>query len=250
MTKSQIPILAFLLVYLLSSLVFGFSFAVIGDKQYGDEIHIKLLKKIVADPDISFIVNTGDFALTGQPNEYRKYIKETSFVKIPTYHVIGNHDAVYGGVKTFNKYFGPTYYSFNYGNSHFAVLDNALKNSFNRKQFDWFVNDLKNNKKSHTFVFLHKPVFDASDTYPDHIMGSRYWIEKMIETFQRYKVDYVFAGHIHGYGRAERDGIVYIICAGGGATLYMPKNFGGFFHYVKITVDGDKVYDKVVKLDD
>ncbi len=239
----------FLLVFACTN-AFAFSFVVIGDKQYGDEVHAKLIQKIAADKDISFVVNVGDFALTGQKNEYDHYLKIIKPLKIPTYHVIGNHDAVFGGTKVFKKYFGPSYYSFNYENSHFVILDNALKNSFNETQYNWFINDLKNNKQRHTFVFFHKPTFDASDYYPDHVMGSRFWTEKITDAFKRYKVEYVFAGHIHGYARAERDGVVYIVSAGGGATLYLPKGFGGFFHYVKMTVDGDDIIENVVKLDD
>lgn len=59
---------------------------------------------------------------------------------------------------------------------------------------------------------------------------------------------YVFAGHIHGYGREERNGTVYILTAGGGAPLYLPAFDGGFYHYVKVTVDGNKITDELVKV--
>ena len=240
-----------LLLFVLSfSTSFAFSFAVIGDKQYGDNIHKLLLNKINSDPEISFIVNTGDFALTGQQKDYDNYLKIIKTSNVPVYQVIGNHDAVYGGWKIFKKVFGPSYYSFNHENSHFVVLDNAFKNSFDKRQFDWLVGDLKANKQKHTFIFFHKPTFDATNTYPDHTMDSRYWIEKMMATFKKYNVDYVFSGHIHGYGKAERNGIIYIITGGGGAHLHLPNYLGGFYHYVKITVDEDTISDKVVRLDD
>jgi hypothetical protein len=41
-----------------------------------------------------------------------------------------------------------------------------------------------------------------------------------IDLFERYAVRAVFAGHDHGYARAERNGIRYFVSGGGGAPLY------------------------------
>lgn len=56
---------------------------------------------------------------------------------IPWYNVIGNHDINLDAKsrndvnQTFEKQFGPTYYSFDYGSTHFVVLDDI----------DWYLND-------------------------------------------------------------------------------------------------------------
>ena len=46
----------------------------------------------------------------------------------------------------------------------------------------------------------------------------------------------------------EVDGVVYIITAGAGAPLYAAPEDGGFYHFVKVTVQGDRVTDEVVRI--
>jgi hypothetical protein len=61
-------------------------------------------------------------------------------------------------------------------------------------------------------------------------------------------VNYVFAGHIHGYASSKRNGTVYIVSGGGGGPLHLPEDFGGFYHYVKIKVEGENIFDKIVRV--
>jgi hypothetical protein len=56
----------------------------------------------------------------------------------------------------------------------------------------------------------------------------------------------VFLGHEHMYLRKTVDGIPHIIAGGGGAPLYAKDEDGGFYHYVLVTVDGEKVSGEVV----
>ena len=229
---------------------FAFSFAVFGDNRENLKIFSEVLDKLNHDPDITFAVNTGDMVMHGRKAEYERYIQLTKKCKVKIYPVMGNHDAVAGGYKIFAKYFGPNYYSFNYENAHFIVLDNSFRGTFDRRQYDFLISELKANQGKPIFVFFHKPVFDPSEIYPDYIMSERQTAKDLIGIFSKYRVRYVFSGHIHGYGRAERDGVVYIVTAGAGAPLYLPRWMGGFNHFVKVTVEGDKITDQVVKLYD
>jgi 3',5'-cyclic AMP phosphodiesterase CpdA len=163
---------------------------------------------------------------------------------------VGNHDAVMGGWKNFQKYFGALYYSFDYQDSHFIILNNAFRESFGKEQFEWLKKDLAASRARHKFVFMHRPTFDPSEIYSNYIMSGREVTQELMLLFSRYKVDYVFAGHIHGYAKAERDGVTYIVTAGGGAPLYLPSGFGGFYHYVIISVENGKVSDRVVKINE
>jgi hypothetical protein len=65
----------------------------------------------------------------------------------------------------------------------------------------------------------------------------------------RSKVDAVFAGHEHYYQRKVIDGVMQIITGGGGAPLYDREEDGGFYHFTRVTVDGDKVSGEVVDID-
>jgi predicted phosphodiesterase len=208
----------------------SFSFVVFGDNRDGDMIFMDLIKKLNQKKDIAFVVNTGDF------------------LKFKLYHVPGNHDLVENGYKYYKKYIRPQYYySFDYQNSHFVVLNNAFKQSFNAKQFNWLKEDLAATKKENIFVFMHRPTFDPTEIYKGYVMSGRETVKELMKVFKRYKVDYVFAGHLHGYARAEREGVIYVVTGGAGAPLYLPRDFGGFYHYVRIKVEGDNIKDEVLK---
>jgi len=226
----------------------SFSFVVFGDNRDGDDVFMDLIDKVNQEENISFAVNTGDMVSHGRAEEYTQYLKMISKLKTQLYHVPGNHDLVGSGYKYYQKHFGPFYYSFDYKNSHFVVINNAFGGSFDHKQFSWLKNDLEETDKENIFVFMHKPLFDPSEIYKGHVMSGRKTADELRRLFKRNQVDYVVAGHIHGYAKGLRDGIVYVVTGGGGAPLYLPRNFGGSHHYVRITVNGDKIEDKMVKI--
>jgi C terminal of Calcineurin-like phosphoesterase/N terminal of Calcineurin-like phosphoesterase/Calcineurin-like phosphoesterase len=85
--------------------------------------------------------------------EYDKAVKQMG---IPFYQCLGNHDMDYrkGGDETsddtFQKTYGPTYYSFNRGKAHYIVMDNVRYLGKDREydgfiqqhQLDWLQKDL------------------------------------------------------------------------------------------------------------
>ena len=100
-------------------------------------------------------------------------------------------------------------------------------------------------------MFLHRPLYtdlgkghhahDSLDKYPE----SRDMLDAL---FAEFKVDAVFSGHEHYYERRTVDGIFYIITGGGGAPIYDKEEYGGFNHFVLVTVDGDKMSAEVVDI--
>jgi carbamate kinase len=44
------------------------------------------------------------------------------------------------------------------------------------------------------------------------------------------------------------DGVVHVISGGGGAPVYDREENGGFFHFVRVTVDGDKISAEVIDI--
>ncbi|MDD5383181.1 MAG: metallophosphoesterase [Candidatus Margulisbacteria bacterium] len=226
----------------------SFSFVVFGDNHGSNQVFIDLIGKLDREGRDDLAVNTGDMVNSGRPGDYQKYLELIKKLKLKVYQVPGNHDVAFGGDRYFAKYFGPFYYSFDHKNSHFIVLNNAFQGSFTARQFAWLKNDLAKTDKENIFVFMHRPTFDPSEIFDDYVMSGRETVNKLMELFQKYKVDYVFAGHIHGYARAERDGVVYIVSGGAGGPLHLLREFGGFYNYVRITVDGNKISDKVMRV--
>lgn len=121
-------------------------------------------------------------------------------IGVPWYYVLGNHDINFdvpddkGSDDTWERIYGPSYYSFNHGPTHFVVLDNvewigaeeAKRRDPNRtagfyqaglgeEQLEWLRRDLKTVPKDQLVVFMmHIPVMqnrDKSELYA--IMAER-----------------------------------------------------------------------------
>jgi 3',5'-cyclic AMP phosphodiesterase CpdA len=248
--KPRRSVAGFLLFLCLVAPSFAYSFAVFGDNQGNYPVLKAMIAKLKQEKGLDFIVSLGDVVPYGEAAHFIKYKKLIGELGLPLYQTIGNHDAVDGGWKTYQKYFGPLYYTFDCQGDRFIVLDNSLSRSFDSEQFSWLKEQLAKPGARHKFVVMHKPVFDPSELYKSHVMSGRAVTEELIRLFAKYKVDYVLAGHIHGYARSERDGVTYIVAAGGGGPLYLPPQFGGFFNYVIITVDQNRISDRVVHIYD
>lgn len=241
--------LSIVILFTLSQLTLAapeFSFVVFGDNRDGESVFSDLIKKVNAEDGISFAFNTGDLVSKGQRCEYQAYEKLTQKIKVKVYNVMGNHDAVYGGWRHYMKYYGKPYRSFDFRNSHFVILDNSFDRRLTNAQFTWLKRDLAATKKKNIFVFLHRPLFDPSGVFANHIMESKEKALRLQKIFERYKVNIVFSGHIHGFAEGERNGVRYVIAAGAGAPLYLPEFMGGFYHYVRVDVGNDRV-DYAVK---
>jgi hypothetical protein len=59
---------------------------------------------------------------------------------------------------------------------------------------------------------------------------------------------YVFAGHIRAYDQTTRDGVIYVISGGGGAPLSRSEDQGGFYHYVRVSVNGTDIQTEARRL--
>ena len=84
--------------------------------------------------DASFGVTLGDIAFNDL-NTFETLNQAIALVGIPWYNVIGNHDINFDAKhdrhsdETFERVYGPSYYSFDYGQVHFIVLDDV----------EWFI---------------------------------------------------------------------------------------------------------------
>jgi len=225
-----------------------FSFAVFGDNRDGDEVFKQLLGTINQDPEIKFAVNTGDLTPKGAKEEYENYWDMCKQSKVKIYDTIGNHDLGFlnSGVKYFKQRYGETYYSVEYDDCRIIFLDNSRSKGLGRKQLNWLKKALETDKIK--FVVMHKPLIDPTRYYPNYVMTPPEENESLNKRIVKSGVKYIIAGHVHGYGREIHDNMVYLVSGGAGAPLYLPAFGGGYYHYVKITVDGSNVTDEVVKI--
>lgn len=162
----------------------NFTSFIFGDSQVYNEKEIDffikgIIKEAQNRKDVSFGITLGD--LVGNNLDlhplYKTAIRE---MQCPWYNVIGNHDINFDATvdslsdETFERNFGPTNYSFNYGQSHFIVLDDVLYPNPNTgkgylgglrdDQFSFLINDLKFVEKDKLIIIaLHIPFLDKDD---------------------------------------------------------------------------------------
>lgn len=107
-----------------------------------------------------------------------------------------------------------TMYSFDYGNSHFVVLnqyfdgtcDVCVDGDVNDPIYRWLRNDLAKTDKTNIFVFGHEPAFVQPDEYNGRVRHNGDSLDKYRSTRDRFwnlledeKVVAYFCGHTHNY---------------------------------------------------
>ena len=221
-----------------------FAFAVCGDNRNGDDIYSQLLSLVMADQSV-FLINTGDLVPLGLTIYYEHFRELMAPFQKPFYPAPGNHDLYAGSLDNFVKYSGAPagHYSLDYGSVHFTIINSSL-GDLEAPELAWLEADLAATRQPVKMVVLHHPPFDPHGG--SHTLGRG--AEELMALAVQYQVRYVIAGHIHGYARAVRDGVTYLISGGAGAPLYYPPDNGGFYHYVRLTVNGTEVSEEVVKI--
>jgi hypothetical protein len=221
-----------------------FTFFVLGDNRDGKPVFQKILRQINQKRPL-FALDGGDLVSNGERWEYLDFEDTIEQVNVPFLTALGNHDIRNGGRRTYQELLAPDYYSFSFGNSHFIVLDSS-SGGLGDVQFRWLEENL--NKASaagkNIFVFSHVPPFDPWRGR-NRAFSNPNEQETFFDLMKRYRVTRVYASHIHSYFSGKRDGVTYVITGGAGAPLVSTKDF---FHYVEVTVDGNKVTEKVVKI--
>jgi len=226
-----------------------FSFVVVGDTR-GHGTFERILEASGSEP-LSFMLLLGDCVSYGT-SEWHSYFRsewaEYGELSFPVFYVVGNHD-VYSemfSIEEFEKNYGPTNFSFEYQGCLFIVLrviseagpaDQACK--FLESQ----LSGRRNNYRK-VFVFMHIPPLALPGLPGKHMVNST----AMVSLLDKYQVDYVIAGHYHGYSRTKRKNTVYLTSGGGGAHLKKNK-FGAFHHAIMLTVGQDSVSEQILYVD-
>ena len=174
----------------------------------------KVLEQVVSSSD--FILHTGDVV------EWSKYESQWTNMldanakylsTIPMMALAGNHDTTYqaGSNETF-KHFNnkiPTqastlkgyFYSFVYGNVKFIMLNtNDLTGTqLKAEQYNWLVNELKNNTCMWTIVSMHNPMYSVGryGSMSTHNGVALALQQQLQGIFAEYGVDIVLQGHDH-----------------------------------------------------
>lgn len=214
-----------------------FAFVVIGDNRTYPERFARVITLAWAERP-NFVLNVGDVVTKGSVKEQwiKEYLQPAAELmrRVPTYVAIGNHEGNADWYYKYVSYPAPeNYYSFDYGNAHFAIIDSNKNLSKDSEQYKWLDKDLRRSKARWKFVAHHHPPYSSDeDGYGDTHRGkSRLGdmnVRQLVPLYEKHNVDIVWYGHIHDYERTwpiragkvdQSRGVVYIQTGGGGAKL-------------------------------
>ena len=167
-------------------------------------------------PDAEFTVNLGDYVNDNTNDEWDWYFSNFAFANDALTHVpvAGNHD---GNItnkfntncfkNTFcvdqskNESLEGVYYSFDYGNAHFAVLNTNDMYPMSQAQRNWLINDMSNSNAQWKIVFAHRSLYSAGKNInkPDTIVMRNV----LLPIIDELGIDMFYAGHDHMYLRTN-----------------------------------------------
>jgi predicted phosphodiesterase len=231
----------------------GFKFAVCGDPHSNWKVYEKVLKS-AQKKKAEFLINVGDLTRVGAESEYYEGKKLMSEYGYDQYLVIGGHDLTGDGEKWYRKYFGKDYQSWDAGEAHFVVLNNAdQKEGISEEQLKWLDEDLMRNDQPLVFIFVHQPIdfpYASPETVGYLTAQSQEREQELAALLKRHKVDAVFAGHLHSYLTYQIEDISAIITGGAGGPLYsLPFLEKTPYHYVLVTVAGNQFDWEMIKVE-
>jgi len=243
----------------------GFSFLVLGDNEGDNAVFRAILDSAQAE-GADFLVNVGDLTPRSDPADFSRVKGLLEALPFPYYTAVGNND-IYGdearshylaefstdqlGLPVSTK----TYYSFDHGNAHFVILDNASRKvGFPDDELTWLESDLTANNKKWTFLFLHRPVnLPLTDVYgDDETPASRKTNDRFAKLIERFPITRIFSGHLHTFFTYSLGAIPVSITGGGGAAPQQAFSaiLGPQYHYLKIKVTEDQVTQEVRRIEE
>ena len=166
-------------------------------------------------PQSKFIVNGGDFADNHKNVKQWKWLFDTAAPNLMSTALMptaGNHDDKDYAID--ENFLLPTapeqdrssgvYYSFDYNNAHFIVLNtNDLndKNGLSEQQLEWLKKDAAQSDAQWKIVSLHKAIYSNGSHYKDKdVKAIR---KQLISLMPALDIDVVLQGHDHIYLRTD-----------------------------------------------
>lgn len=224
-----------------------FAFAVAGDTNSIGTF--ERLSKMLRKMPLDFLVLVGDASFGPTPDEHRllraEWAKELR-MPFPTFYAVGNRDVgPEFPIERFEKSYGPGNFSFEYQNCLFIVL-RMLDEPFSNADSLEFLRKFRAeplDKYRRRFVFVHIPP-PVTPVYRTRAVPEG---DELVALFDELKIDTVFSGHYHAYGRVRRGATNYIITGGGGDKLSQVPP-GQFHHALVVRVSPDSVEEQLISV--
>lgn len=199
-------------------------------------------KALAKFPQVRFLIHTGDMVDDGQKiSQWDLFMGAVTneLIKLPIAPAVGNHEVLNknktnSDAKNFTDSFdnpkegntgapSGTVYSFDYGNTHIAVMNTECDSINLKKQADWLRRDMAGSAKLWKIVALHRGPYGA--TYDSTAIRNAW-----TPVFDELGIDLVLQGHDHNYVRSYsmKNGAE---AKNGKGTLYITGNSGGVKFY-------------------
>ena len=252
----------------------SFTFIDLSDTQMADDAGAKLSADTISKAlsifsNAGFVIHNGDVVDKKAESQWNWLLTDaqTSLMNTTIMPAAGNHDI---GNSSFIDHFDldakgsnsstGAYYSVDYNNTHFAVLNTNDTSKqyadFSTAQVDWMKADIKKARDAGAewiIVVMHMgPYSTASHVADANVIDTR---KKIAPLFSDLGVDLVLQGHDHVYARskpiekgiADSTGTVYLTPGTAGSKYYyqnkkVPPGYSSLFAYAKGPFFGSSSY--------
>jgi hypothetical protein len=243
-----------------------FEFVVFGDTRSRHDVHQHVVKALLQHSKPEFVLHSGDLVADGSDSGLWPFffdIEKDLLNRAAFFPALGNHERNSRDFYEFFQVGATPYYSFNWGNAHFIVMNSdignaassvAARETFWKEQTQWLEEDLKASQgAAFRFLIAHHPPISAVTKRQD---GNPRMVALM-PMLEQYKVTAGFFGHDHNYQHYLKNGIHYVVSGGGGAPLYdvgtpadgITQKVASTEHFVRIRVDGKAAHVDAIALD-
>jgi hypothetical protein len=232
-----------------------FDFVAYGDGRHKESVHRKVVSSIVQTKP-KFVLATGDLVDQGNKTElwatFRDIVKDLRS-QAPFLSAAGDHDL--GGEKLFEKEMGVDrlYYDRRFGDVHVFILYSGHLFS-DREQVEWIEKTASASDAPHKIAVFHHPPFMIDRDRGHEAEPLRAGIHGVLV---KLRFCAAFCGHQHAFYTTRRDGVRYVVTAGGGAPLWkIDPSLGqkgdlsrSFHHFVGLTIAPGGISARVFSAD-
>lgn len=221
-----------------------FIFADMGDIQTAmADVH-EVFETISREPDVRFVMSTGDITEDGRLSEYELFEEQLTYLDVPFFSTIGNHE-LKGDIGHWHRRYGRYNVHFQFKDVFFSYLDsgNATFPVTLYEQLDTWLE----HGKEHLHVFgTHYPLVDPVGAR-DGGFRSRNEAYKILSKLAGGNIDLTLYGHIHSYYSFENAGIPAYISGGGGARPERLDGIDRHFLVIQASEQGFQVQRRSVE---
>jgi predicted phosphodiesterase len=217
----------------------AYMFALVGDSQKNNDTPWawERIANLVWQDRPNFVVHVGDLVDDGNKlTDWTEHFFPGGHIlmsKTSMYTALGNHE---NDADFYYQYFhNPPpeyYYTFNYGNAQFFIVDTNRDVTEGSEQYTWLEWELAKSDATWKIVLHHHPPYsseenDHGDTWKEaSTMGTH--ARNLVPLYEQYGVDFNLFGHTHVYERTwplkenlinQKEGVVYINSGGAGGFI-------------------------------